>query len=132
MSIENTIRHACKQVAVYWGNPVNDGYGNFTFDGAVEILCRWEDRKDIFITSTGDELTSKSVIYPLQDLDENGYLYLGTLDSLYDSAESSGGAIDNPKDIDGAYPIRRFDKVPVLGSTTQFLRKAYLTSKNMW
>ena len=132
MSLESTIKRACKQTAVYWGNPVNDGTGGFTFDDAVEIKVRWEDRKEVFVAPTGDQLVSKAIVYAMQDLDENGYLYLGTLDSLYDSAESSGGAIDNPKEIDGAYPIRRPDKTPVFGSTTSFIRKVYLTSKNMW
>ena len=129
MGIERNIGKMCKQIAVYWGSPVNDGYGGKTFASPVEILCRWEDKNETFIAPNGDQSVSKSVVYVLQDVDQEGYLFLGTLDSLYDAAESSATVID-PKDV-AAYLIRRFDKLPALGSTTEFLRKAYLTSKNM-
>jgi hypothetical protein len=132
MGIENFIKRTCKQTAVYWGNPTNDGSGGFTFDDPIEIICRWEDRNDIFLSPTGKELNSKAVIYSIQDLDENGFVYLGTIDDLYDLYGDSLGAIDDPKMIESAFAILRFDKTPVLGSTTEFMRKSFLTSKNMW
>jgi hypothetical protein len=121
----------CKQTAVYWGNPVNDGMGGFTFDDPVEIACRWENINEIFIAPNGDELVAKSIIYVLQDVDHEGCLYLGTLDDLLESDGESIGELV-PSEIEGAQIIKRFDKIPVLGSTTEFLRKVYLTSKNMW
>jgi hypothetical protein len=66
------------------------------------------------------------LVFVNQDIDEEGYLYLGTLDELYDSAESSAGAIDDPKQIEGTYIIKRFQKTPSLDGTS-YLRKAYLT-----
>lgn len=131
MSITTFLEKTCNQTAVYWGNPVNDGEGGFVFDIPIEIKCRWEERNEIFVAPNGDEAVAKSVVFVLQDIDQNGYLYLGTLDELYDSFESSLGGLDNPKEIENAQIIRRFDKTPALGSTTEFLRKAYLTSKNM-
>jgi len=130
MSIIDVIIKSCVQTAVYWGNPVNDGYGGLTYNDPVEVYCRWEDKNEIFIDTNGNELVSKSVVYVTQDVDNNGYLYLGTLDSILDSLESSATPI-NPINILGAYKIRRFDRIPKLGSTIEFLRKAYLTSKNM-
>jgi hypothetical protein len=130
MSITSFLTRTCTQVAVYWGSPVNDGYGGKTFATPIEIFCRWEDRNEVFVASNGDEAVSKSVVYILQDLDQEGYLYLGTLDELYDSAESSGITLA-PSEIEGAQIIKRFDKQPALGSITEFLRKVYLTSKNM-
>lgn len=129
MSITSFLTRTCKQTAVYWGNPVNDGQGGFTFDNPIEIKCRWEDRNETFVTSNGNEAVSKSIVYVLQDLDQEGCLYLGTLDDLLESAESEGTLI--PNEIEGAQIIRRFDSMPALGSTTEFLKKAYLTSKNM-
>jgi len=41
----------------------------------------------------------------------------------------SDADILNPKDIDGACEIKRFDKSPILRSSTQFIRKAYLGFK---
>jgi len=131
MSIISMIIRNCKQTAVYWGNPVNDGMGGFTFDDPVEIACRWENINEIFIAPNGDELVAKSIIYVLQDVDHEGCLYLGTLDDLLESDGESIGELV-PSEIEGAQIIKRFDKIPVLGSTTEFLRKVYLTSKNMW
>ena len=126
MSIEDNIARNLTATCVYWGNPQNDGEGGFTFDDAVEISCRWEDMMQIVSDAKGNEVSSRALVFVGQDLDEEGYLYLGTLDDLYDSAESSAGAIDDPKEIEGAYQIKRFQKTPSL-SGSGYLRKAYLT-----
>lgn len=130
MGIGNSIARLCKQTAVYWGDPVNDGEGGFLYDPPVEILCRWEERNEIFVLPNGDDAVSKSVVFVLQRVDLNGFLFLGTLDQLYDSAESSGVVLD-PKTIDGAFAIRRFDNTPALNPSDGFSYKVYLTSKNM-
>jgi hypothetical protein len=66
-------------------------------------------------------------VFVTQDVQEEGMLYLGTLDDLYDLyAESSGGGIDDPMSIVGAYIIKRFQKTPTLDGSG-YLRKAYLT-----
>ena len=124
MSVESNIARMCKQTAVYWGNPVNDGYGTCTFDPPIEIPCRWEDRNETFLTPNGNTGIAKSVVYVLENLHQDGYLFLGTFDDLESYAV-------NPIEIEKANIIRRFDKLPALGSTTAFIRKAYLTSKNM-
>lgn len=115
----------CTQTAVYWGSPSINGYNEKSFAAAVEIPCRWEDKKELFTTNNGDQLESRAVIYVTQDVDEEGMLYLGTLDDL-DSTE-----IDDPVSLDTAYVIKRFDKTPALRSTTEFIRKVYLTTKGM-
>jgi len=119
MSITDTIAAACVQTAVYWGNPVPDGYGSFTFDTPVEIACRWEDRTGTFMSNKGEQIFSKAHVFTTQDVDERGWIYLGELTDL-DSDP------DDPKIIDNAYEIKRFDKSPSLQSTTEFVRKSYL------
>lgn len=126
MSIQDVINRMCTQTAVYWGNPRNDGQGGFTFDAAIEINCRWEDSNEVVVGNTGNTFSAKSVVYPTVDLVEEGMLFLGTLNDL-DSTE-----IVSPMSLENAYLIKRFDKLLALGSTTEFLRKAYLTTKNMW
>ena len=125
MSIPKFIEKICVQTAVYWGSPVDDGYGTKTFAEPIEIKCRWEDIVEVVSDRTGKDITSKAKVLVPQDLDEEGYLFLGTLDSLYDSAESSGITL-NPFEILGAYEIKRFDKIPLLKSTDKFVRTAYL------
>jgi hypothetical protein len=121
MSITDFIIRTCTQTAVYWGTPVNDGQGGKTFADPVEIYCRWEEIMQIVSDSKGNEITSRALVYLTQDVDEDGMLYLGTLDDL-DSAQEA-----DPMGTQGAYTIKRFEKLPALGSTTEFLRKAYLT-----
>jgi len=123
------ITRNCPDTAVYWGAPVEDGMGGKTFDSQypIEIACRWEEMTQIVADAKGVESNSRAVVYVLQDLDEEGYLYKGTLDSLYDLSESSAGALTDPTDFENTFVIKRFQKTPALKSTTQFLRKAYLT-----
>ena len=125
MGIESFIAQACDQTAVYWGAPVDDGYGGKTFGSMypVEIDCRWEDRVEklsLVGARMGEEIISSAVVFVTEDLDEMGYLFLGDLDDLSSEEE------EDPKDVDGAYEIKRFDKTPVLRRTTKFIRKAYL------
>ena len=121
MGIISVLERQYKQDAVYWGNPQSDGSGGFTFDDPVEIKCRWEDIKQIVTDKKGNEIASRAVIYVKQDLDEEGMIYLGTLDDLTSAME-----ID-PKEVENAFIIKRFAKVPSLHSSTEFVRAAYLT-----
>ncbi len=123
MGMESFIARLCTQTAVYWGSPVNDGYGGKTFDDPVEISCRWEDRIESINrvgARLGEEIVSRAQVYVTEDVEELGYLYLGTLDDL-DSDEEA-----DPTTIVKAYMINRFDKIPTMRSSNEFLRKAYL------
>ena len=123
MGMESFIARLCVQTAVYWGSPVDDGYGGHTFADPVEISCRWEDQVekiDRVGASLGEEIVSAAQVYVTQDVEERGYLFLGDLDDL-DSGEEA-----DPKTVEKAYMINRFDKVPVMRSTSEFLRKVYL------
>jgi len=120
MGMESFIARLCVQTAVYWGAPVEDGYGGKTFDDPVEIDCRWEDTMEVISDLQGNETVSRSAIYVTQDVHEQGYLYLGDLDDL-DSDEEA-----DPTTIEKAYRIKRFDKIPILRSASEFLRKVYL------
>ncbi|KKL76168.1 hypothetical protein LCGC14_2047610 [marine sediment metagenome] len=117
----------CNQTAVYWGNPQDDGYGTMTYDDPVEIKCRWQEHREV-ISVVGDdrkdrELVSKAQVWVVQDVDEEGYLYLGTLDST--DALSSAEEAD-PAVVDKAYKIRLFEKTPELRHSIKYIRKAYL------
>ena len=78
MGMESFIARLCTQTAVYWGTPVDDGYGTKTFADPVEISCRWEDIVDRINRVGGrleEEIISKAQVYVTQDVDERGYLY---------------------------------------------------------
>jgi hypothetical protein len=126
MGITSMLNRNCVQVAVYWANPHDDGYGGHTFDEPYEIFCRWEDLQEVLLDDKGVQLTSKAVVYVLQDVDEEGMLYLGSLEDLY-VGDSSAGDVANPMTIEGVYTIKKFQKSPLLHSTSEFVRKVYLT-----
>ena len=127
MSFTTLLNRTCKQVAVYWPTPNPDGYGGTLFGSPIELMVRWEDKEQLIRQDDGMEISSRAIVYVLQDVDVEGMMYLGTLDDLYDSAESSAGALDNPKEFDKAWVIKKFEKSPALGSTTDFVRKVWLT-----
>jgi hypothetical protein len=108
-----------RQTAVYWGGPQSDGFGGRTFDEAVEISVRWEDKQELFIDATGQEVRSNAVVYVDRDLDMGGYLYLGELDDL-DSAEAA-----DPFTLSNAREIRGWGKTPSLKNDIS-LRKVWL------
>lgn len=108
-----------KQTAVYWGNPQPTGIGGYTFDDPVEIVCRWSIKQKLFVDNTGRERLSAAIVYVNQDLDREGYLYLGELADL--------SSAPTPANTDDALMIRRFDKSPDR-RVTRFVRKAWLTA----
>lgn len=120
MSIESFIKKVCKQTTVYWATPVKDGYGNYTYATPVEIKCRWEDKVSIINGENGQQETCSASVLVYQDLTMHGYLYLGTLASL------SAAQKANPKLIDRSYEIAYFEKIPLIFSTTKFVRRALI------
>ena len=123
--IEKVEARFCVQTCVYWGSPVNNGYGGFTFADPVEILCRWEDKTEVDIGwfssgNPGNALATKASVLVIQDLDLQGYMYLGTLADLTTATET------NPLSKAGAYVIQRFDKIPMVRKTDEFVRIAWL------
>lgn len=104
MGIASTVIRGLIQTAVYWGDPLPDGYGGFTFSTPVEISCRWEDRKELYVSSDGNEIVSKAVALINQDLDDEGYLKLCGLADLSEAEKAS------PK-LAGAYQIGSIKKV---------------------
>lgn len=122
MNILPILRRNCKDTAVYWAVLDNDGYGGKVFDVPVELKCRWESMTLIetakMVTFTGEVKLANSKVYLLDDVTEQGFLYKGTLDDIESDA--------NPIELQGAFEIKKFEKIPALGSTTDFVRKAYL------
>ena len=118
MGISKFIEKVCVQTAVYWGSPVEDGQGGMTFADPVEIACRWDISTTVISDSQGREVVSRAIILLTQDVDEEGYLYLGELDDLDSDPD--------PREVQGAYSIKQFSKVSMIKSTTEFVRTAYL------
>ena len=110
------------QTAVYWGSPVPNGWGGFTYADPVEVAVRWTDTQERFATAGGapgntvSEILSRSVILAETDFDVKGRMYLGALIDL-DSGQE-------PDYVD-ALTIESFSKIPDK-TASQYLRKAWL------
>ncbi len=119
------ITRMLKQTCVYWalateesaGLSDYDDYGQPIITDPVEVECRWEDVNEEFIDAKGTRQLSKAKVYVESDVDVGGILMLGTKDDITDST--------NIKENEGAYEIKRFDKLPTF-KATEFLRTAWL------
>lgn len=132
MTIAALLKKNCTQTCVYWGSPVDTGYGGVSYADPVELKCRWEDKVQILGSITGNQIvgyqeTSRATVYLLQDVDQDGVLWLGELADLDAYLDSSNGSYIDPKDVPNSHIIKRIEKSPSLGSTTDYLRKAFLT-----
>jgi len=113
-----------RQTAVYWPPQSSDNsgehfdnYGVPQVSAPIEIDCRWEDVVEEFVTSDGTQQLSNAKVYVDRDLSVGGILMLGEIADITDPT--------NIKDNDGAWEIRRFDKLPNF-KASEFLRTAFL------
>ena len=113
------LKKYCKQTAIYWGAGSVDGFGSVTYATPVEVFVRWSEEMDLFIDSDGEQKTSRSVVYVLQDMEINGFLYLGSLSDLNASEEA------DPNIIPSARKIKAQSSVPNLRAT-DWIRKVWL------
>jgi hypothetical protein len=118
MSIERYLKKVCFQTSVYWSTPTAGNDGSTTFATPVEIKSLWKEKKELIIDTHGKEVVSNSMIYVLQDLDENGMLFLGGLSDLTAAQKS------DPRKVKNAYEIKKFIKTPSLHLKGQFSRIA--------
>jgi hypothetical protein len=103
-----------RQTATYWApSGSTDRYGKPTLAAPVQVSCRWEDKTSAVISKKGEEIISKSRVYLIQDIDIDGFLFLGT------------SASTDPASIDDAHEIQAVSKTPDL-SNLQSLTTVYL------
>jgi len=124
MSVETYMKRVAKQTAVYWSSPVADKFAKNSFATPVEIKCLWNDKKEMLSNDQGKEVFSKATVYVVQDLDEQGMLFLGGLTDL------NAGEQADPTTVKNAYEIKQFMKIPSLTSTKKFTRKALLWQRS--
>ncbi len=88
-----------KQTLSYWGTPVANGYGGWSWDAPIEIKGRWVDKQELFINAAGEQVLSKAKVFVDRDLDMGGYIYSGTSSTV------------DPTDVVGAHRIEGWKKV---------------------
>jgi hypothetical protein len=115
--ITKFIEKVCVQTAVYWGSPSPDGFGGQEYDNPVEISCRWDDVINQVTNNKGEELVSGAMVLLTQEVDVDGYLYLGTLEELKKIPEPIPQT---------ARMIIKLEKTPLFRSTNEFVYVAYV------
>ena len=121
MGTPHFIKKHLSQTLVYWGNPQSDGRGKYTYDDPVELIGRTESKSELVRSYKGKEVVSRAIVWLDQEVDEAGYLYLGTLNDLDSNP-------DDPTVVDGSAEVLVMSKNPSLGSTTEF---EYMAHMNM-
>ena len=119
MGIDTFIASKCTQPIVYWGGPVNNGEGGFTYDDPVEILGRWEELNEVIMANDGKEIISQARVFLTQDVDEEGRLWLGELTELDSAPDPNDSAV-------AALYVVATSRLPKLGSATMDTYKAHL------
>ena len=119
------IKKVCVQPAVYWGAPKPDGFGGMTYSTPAEIKCRWTDKVQVIkwqsaYVPTSNEFISYAEILLHVDVELQGVLWLGALDSLTTAQKA------DPLSIPGAREIKTFERIPLFRSSTEFVKKVYL------
>jgi hypothetical protein len=114
----NWIGRMLNQTAVYWGTPVDDGYGGSTLADPVLIDCYWAERQEQFVSATGKTELSRAVVMLASAVEVGGWLLLGD----YDDVASS---ISNPNQLEEALPVRATAKIPGI-NPLEIVYKAWL------
>lgn len=115
------IKKLLKDDLVYWPSEGASGPGNEVYGPPEEMKCRWEDKNEVYMTRSGEEKVSKSVVFTERDVAADGILFLGKMEDLVD--------LDVPLNNPGAGIIQRFDKIPGrkgMKQTKKIVRMAYL------
>lgn len=99
-----TQRHL-NQTLTYWP-PAAAGatniYGKPASGSPVQYSCRWEDRSEQIQGKGGEQFVSKSRVFLNEQVEIDGYVYLGT------------SAASDPSLVDGAQEIQQVARQPDL------------------
>jgi len=123
MGILQFIEQVCVQTAVYWAKSTSDGFGGYAYVAPVEVDVRWAEKVQMVTDSSGKQVVSTSEVLVQQDMDLDGLLYLGELTDL------TPLQLADPTNIEDVREIKAFSKVPLLKSTTEFVRTAFLAKR---
>lgn len=119
--VEKLLTKRLTQTAVYWANPVNNGFGSNTYDDPIEIKCRWEDKDQILSEDAQEKEITRAIVFVDRKVKVNELLWLGTLNDLDSEQEV------DPSTITNIGIVKRCEDTPRLGSNDVFLHKAFLT-----
>lgn len=90
------------QKATYWAPNGRDLFNNMTFLSPVTIDVRWEDVSEVYISRLGKEEVSRSRVFSAENVELEGYYYLGISSAA------------DPTLVDNAFEIKAVKRTPDL------------------
>ncbi len=81
----------------HWPIGGSDGFGGFTFGTAVKFKARWEDKNELFVDISGEQVTSRAHVYIPSPVPVGDYLALGDKTATAD-----------PTTIEGPFRVRSY------------------------
>ena len=114
------IRKARRQPAIYWKLIGFDEEAEPMYEPPVDdLLVRWDDIMEIYVTPSGEERTSRAQVMVDRDMPMGSVLMLGTMENVIHPDEPLH------EDHPGAFTIRGWKKHPTM-KATHFLRIAIM------
>lgn len=99
--------------AIYWQPGVNTGSGlDFSAVVPVVIKCRWQDDVSVQRNAQGDEFIAAHVVYCAQDVQNEGFLLLGSV---------APASLEDPREL-GAKEIMQVYRTKSLDGTTTLIK----------
>ena len=96
------------QTLVYWKKTGNDGEGGFEYATPEDLNGRCEFKVEQVLSALGEEKVSRARVFLEQEVEEGGYLYLGSLD------DSNMDSAPLPETTEGSMRIIAFETIPRL------------------
>lgn len=64
-------------IATYWPPAGTGATGSMSYGAPVSIICRWQNKNDLFVDSLGRQQVSSAVVYPGAEVETEGMLARG-------------------------------------------------------
>lgn len=109
------IARKLRQTATHWPVTGSDGYGGHTYGTPVKVDCRWQDKNEMFLLPSNEEVVSQAIVYLNIDINTGDFLALG---------DHATVPVADPNTVD-ARRVRNYGKSTDLRAVVA-LRKAWL------
>ena len=103
-----------KQTLTLWAKSSIDVFGKVTWATPITVKCRFEERSELFIDASGNEVRARARVYIDTDAALGDYILLGT------STVADPTTLTNT-----AFEVRDFKKIPNLAGT-RFERRVFI------
>jgi|GEM_PF-2493552 len=112
----------CVQTAVHWKKGDPNEFGEYEFEDAVEVYCRWDGKQQQIVDENGDEIVSTAEIL----LDSQAVVQTGDYLLLGDEGSLETDQVNDPLKAEKARRVKSIQETPLFQSTSEFVKVAYV------